>query len=119
MFIMLMYCDGLMYTYKADSSVKESAICKMIVPEVLYVKVGCPVLLVKNLSSDLVNGMHGVVRECLPDAVVVEFLGEYIIDTRFANIKRQTFSVYKRKEKKKNCEQVPTPFNSGLQPYHS
>ena len=96
----LMDRDGLMYTYKADSSGKESALCKMIVPEVLYVKVGYPVLLVKNLSSDLVNGMHGVVRECLPDAVVVEFSGEDIIDTRFATIKRQTFSVYNRKEEK-------------------
>lgn len=40
--------DGYLFTYKATSEGKGGEINKFIVPEVLNLKVGCPVLLVKK-----------------------------------------------------------------------
>ena len=42
-------------------------------PKVLCLKVGCPVMLVVNLSDTLVNGTTGKVKQLTEDAVIVHF----------------------------------------------
>lgn len=100
----LMELDGDLFTYKAISEGKSNEMNKFVVPEVLYLKIGCPVLLVKNLSDKLVNGLRGMVRQCQADSVIVEFMGNEISGPQVATIKRETFSVFNRKE----CKNVAT-----------
>ena len=53
-------------------------------------KIGAPVILLVNLSSQLVNGLQGVVRKCERDSVTVYFKSL----NREETISRYTFSVY-------------------------
>jgi hypothetical protein len=54
-----------------------SGICKLLgkmqVPKTLCLKKSCPVMLVKNLSKSLVNGMQGTVLELKENTVTVKF----------------------------------------------
>lgn len=42
-------------------------------PNELHLKVGCPVMLLKNLSEKLVNGLRGTVQTLNKDSVIVQF----------------------------------------------
>ena len=43
-------------------------------PKVLGLKIGCPVMLVVNLSSKLVNGTTSIVKNILDDVGIVHFM---------------------------------------------
>jgi hypothetical protein len=60
----------------------------------LALKPGAPVMLRVNLSANLINGKLGVVRECLPHSVKVDFDGEII------EINMHTFEIYSCRVKK-------------------
>lgn len=59
-------------------------------PEILYRKLNCPVLLLKNLSDHLVNGLKGKVTGLANDEVYVYFEGL----SKDIKIKSETFTVY-------------------------
>ena len=42
-------------------------------PKELHLKVGCPIMLLKNLSEKLVNGIRGTVQTLNKDSVIVQF----------------------------------------------
>ena len=109
----LMDMEGDVFTYKAVSEGKQSELNRMVVPEVLHLKVGCSVLLVKSLSKSLVNGMRGIVKECRSDSVVVEFSGTGVNGTKTATIKRETFSVYNMEEGKVIASRFQLPLTLG------
>ena len=46
---------------------------KLQASKTLYLKLNCPVMLIKNLSDSLVNGLQGVVVDLKPNAVTVKF----------------------------------------------
>jgi hypothetical protein len=56
----------------------------------LHVKINCPVMLVKNLSQNLINGLQGVVQEIDTEmnTITVKF------PNLVTEIKRETFTVY-------------------------
>ena len=58
----------------------------MPVPDILYLKLNCPVLLLRNLSDHLVNGLKGKANEEV--SVYFESLSKDI------KIKPETFTVY-------------------------
>lgn len=61
--------------YAAEDSGKKKYLNNMPVPEILYLKLNCPVLLLKNLSDHLVNGLKGKVTGLANDEVSVYFEG--------------------------------------------
>jgi hypothetical protein len=62
----------------------------------LHVKINCPVMLVKNLSQNLINGLQGVVQEIDTEmnTITVKF------PDLVTEIKRETFTVYSSVENK-------------------
>ncbi|KAL3889432.1 hypothetical protein ACJMK2_001794, partial [Sinanodonta woodiana] len=63
---------------------------KMCVPKLLHLKIGCPVMLVKNISSALVNGLQGKVVAMKEDSVTVDFENDLV------QLGRETFTVATR-----------------------
>ena len=60
-------------------------------PLVLAVKIGYPVVLLKNLSRDFVNGMTGIVSEITDGRPVINF------GKKLLHLEKQIFPVYKCK----------------------
>lgn len=65
--------DEQLYEYTAEDTGEEKYLHKLLAPKKLLLKVGCPVILLRNLSNKLVNGLQGTVTVCEPDGVVVNF----------------------------------------------
>lgn len=80
---------------KVYQSVDEGSshyLAKFMAPENLRIKVGCPVMLVKNLSDTLVNGFQGIVTKTFEESVDVKFtINDKTIST---NIKPATFTTF-------------------------
>ena len=66
-------------------------------PTNLGLKVGCPVMLLKNLSNVMVNGLRGIVFQMNPESVDVKFETE--MKTITVNIQRCTFTTFDPVEK--------------------
>jgi hypothetical protein len=78
--------------YTSKQSGDSHYLNKMTVQKVLRLKVGCPVILLKNLSSELVNGLQGTVTELHKDHVYVRFgvkQKEVVV-----SVSPETFSVF-------------------------
>ena len=84
----LMELDGEMHTYESFDDGDKKHLSKLPVSQTLHVKLQCPVMLVKNISKHLVNGMQGVVVEINTDTVIVNFNGSKV------GLKREMFSIY-------------------------
>ncbi|VDI27813.1 Hypothetical predicted protein [Mytilus galloprovincialis] len=78
---------------------------KMSVGQSLHLKINCPVMLVKNLSKNLVNGLQGTVQEINTDnnTVTVNFNG------LITDIKREMFTVYSSIENKVVASRLQIP----------
>lgn len=76
--------------FVAEDSDDKKYLNTLSVPEVLYLKLNCPVLLLKNLSPQLVNGLRGKVTGFAKNTVTVYFdsLSKNVI------LKSETFTVY-------------------------
>ncbi|XP_071166174.1 uncharacterized protein [Mytilus edulis] len=58
-------------------------------PKHLHLKESCPVMLLKNLSDKLVNGLRGNVTAVSTKFITVHFNNDIVVD-----LKRETFTVY-------------------------
>lgn len=68
--------DGDLKSYHAldeVSNCSQHLMNKLPVPKTLHLKNKCPVMLVKNLCKNLVNGLQGTVIEMKKDSVIVRF----------------------------------------------
>jgi len=72
---------GDLYEFKANDSVQKSELRKVAAPEILWLKTNCPVILVKNKSAKLVNGLIGRLRNITDKGLVVEFPAAHITKT--------------------------------------
>lgn len=69
----LLDMDGEMVRYEAADEGDEKFLTRCNGLQILYLKIGAPVILIVNLSSKLVNGLRGVVKKLNKDSVVVNF----------------------------------------------
>ena len=67
---------GELKIYKARDEGSCHYLNKFLAPKNLGLKVGCPVMLVRNLSDSLVNGLRGTVSQLMSDSVDVKFVFE-------------------------------------------
>ena len=65
---------GELKLYKAKDEGSEHYLQKFMAPKNLGLKLGCPVMILKNLTNLLVNGLHGTVTKLDADSVDVKFL---------------------------------------------
>lgn len=68
----LLNFPGSLYELKATDSGEITELERLSVPKTLWIKVGCPVILLQNLSDKLVNGLLGHVHS-IEDGPVVKF----------------------------------------------
>ncbi|KAJ8311488.1 hypothetical protein KUTeg_010843 [Tegillarca granosa] len=83
--------DEIVYNAVDDGDV--SKLEKLPVPKTLHLKTGCPVMLLKNLSVKLVNGLRGTVTGMSSNGVTVNFIGSNS-ENLTTNLKPELFSVY-------------------------
>ena len=79
--------------YRSEDCGNRKLLSNSPVPKNLVLKVGCKVMLVTNLSSKLVNGLIGEVKEMNDGSCMVKFE-----NTGLVTITPQTFSVYSQEE---------------------
>lgn len=58
---------GRVYEFKSTDTGNEKGLSGISAPHTLWLKVGCPVILLRNLSETLVNGLQGYVMEIPED----------------------------------------------------
>lgn len=82
---------------------------RILAPNFLHLKAGCPVILLRNLGGKLVNGLSGVVKALDVDSVVIHF--QQIQETH--TIHRCMFSVYNAVKKCNVAEREQFPLTLG------
>ena len=83
---------GELKVYQSVDEGSSHYLAKFMAPKNLGIKVGCPVMLVKNLSDTLVNGLQGTVIKTFEESVDVKFtINDKTIST---NIKPATFTTF-------------------------
>ncbi|XP_053385248.1 uncharacterized protein LOC123552526 [Mercenaria mercenaria] len=102
---LLMNQPGDIYEYKATDTGDRSKLQNVRAPGILWIKKNCPVILIRNLSQTLVNGLQGKVVTCEPDGPTVHF--PKIKST--LKIKKISFTVFSPKQNQTvaNWEQIP------------
>ncbi|XP_060065940.1 LOW QUALITY PROTEIN: uncharacterized protein LOC132546245 [Ylistrum balloti] len=84
--------SGELKIYKSTDEGFNYYLGKFLAPKNLGLKAGCPVMLVKNLSDSLVNGLRGIVNKLYTDSVDVKFtFGSKSVTVK---IKNATFTTY-------------------------
>ncbi|KAK3106999.1 hypothetical protein FSP39_004649 [Pinctada imbricata] len=96
--------SGQLYEYKAIDRGESHYLKKVLAPPTLWLKDGCPVILVRNISSNLVNGLQGIVLSC-KECPVVHFPTVDIT----TKLEKQTFSVFSPVLKKNVAERTQVP----------
>lgn len=97
--MMLMDFVGDKQVYNSIDEGDISKLEKIPVPKQLHLKIGCPIMLLKNLSEQLVNGLRGTVTALSNKCVSVDFSG--VNTEKFtANLKPETFLIYSCNEGK-------------------
>ncbi|XP_052248425.1 uncharacterized protein LOC127856329 [Dreissena polymorpha] len=64
---------GELYEFKSHDDGDRHFLEKMIAPKILWLKIGSPVMLLKNISDKLVNGLQGHVHSITDMGPVIEF----------------------------------------------
>ncbi|KAH3772208.1 hypothetical protein DPMN_173546 [Dreissena polymorpha] len=67
-----------LYEFQAKDSGTVAELGKITAPAVLWVKLGCPVILLTNLPGKLVNGLLGHIQHITHNGIVVEFSSIHI-----------------------------------------
>ncbi|CAC5387708.1 PIF1 [Mytilus coruscus] len=84
--------QGELKTYKANDVGSDFYLRKFLAPKNLGLKVGCRVMLVRNLSDTLVNGLCGTVNQLNSDSVDVKFIISNKLST--VTLKPVVFTTY-------------------------
>jgi ATP-dependent DNA helicase PIF1 len=69
----LLNSPGNLFEFKAIDSGDTAELKKLTVPSTLWLKVGCPVILLRNLSDILVNGLRGTLTSVTDTVLTVKF----------------------------------------------
>lgn len=106
--MMLMDLPDEQQVYNSIDEGDISKLEKRPVPKHLHLKIGCPVMLLKNLGEKLVNGLSGTVTTLSNKCVTVDFVG--VNTGKFtASLKLEAFLIYSCNEGKviASRQQVP------------
>ena len=96
--------------YRATkNSGSEKYLRKILAPNYLQMKIGCPVILLLNLGGKLVNGLSGSVKKLDENVIHVHF--NAIKETH--SIRRHLFSKYSTKENRNIAEREQFPLMLG------
>lgn len=95
--------------YHANVSGTHKYLKRIIAPNYLAIKIGCPVILLINLSSTLVNGLHGIVKSYDDNSIGVHFPD--IKETH--TLKRHKFTVYSPHNRCNVAEKEQFPLTLG------
>jgi ATP-dependent DNA helicase PIF1 len=108
----LLDLEGDLKTFRSVDEGDIAKLKKIPVENTLHVKINCPVMLVKNLSQNLINGLQGVVQEIdiEMNTITVKF------PDLVTEIKRETFTVYSSVENKVvvSRRQIPLFLSYGI-----
>ena len=96
---------GQPFIYKSRDEGDPKYLKKITAPKTLILKVGCPVILLRNISPTLVNGLRGHVNRLEEDGPTVSFEG------RIVKLGRESFSVYDPTERTVRAERLQFPIS--------
>jgi hypothetical protein len=84
--------EGEMKVYHSQDEGSQYYLNKFVALKNLGLKINCPVLLIRNLSDTLVNGLRGIVKKLDTDSIEVKFL----INEKpvFVSISREIFTTF-------------------------
>ena len=103
--------DGESKVYKATKDKGLKKHLKILAPNYLHVKIGCPVILLRNLGGKLANGLSGKIVATEEDAITVHF--PEIGQTH--KITRCLFTVYNPRTKQNVAEGEQFPHTLGFE----
>ena len=69
----LLKCRGDMYEFKATDSGDTTELKNLTAPSTLWLKFRCPVILLRNLSNTLVNGLRGILIDATDTLLTLNF----------------------------------------------
>lgn len=64
---------GDLFEFQSEDTGQYKYLESIVAPKILWAKIGCPVILLRNLSDKLVNGLKGYVVDITPEGPVVQF----------------------------------------------
>ena len=102
--------EGEMKVYHSQDEGSQHYLNKFVAPKNLGLKINCPVMLIRNLSDTLVNGLRGVVKKLDTDSIEVKFL----INEKpvFVSISRENFTSFDPVEKNIIAKRVQFPLKA-------
>ena len=99
--------EGELKVYRAFDEGSQEYLDKFLAPKNLGLKVNCPVMLVKNLSDTLVNGLRGTVIQMNDNSVDVKF--EFERKTLTVNVSPTSFTTFDPVDKVIIAKRVQLP----------
>ena len=94
----LMDMDGEEYVFHALDEGDQSKLEKLSIPKHLHIKLGSPVMLLKNLNANFVNGLRGIVTSVAKESITIDFSDVNFTETGRSSsqieIKKEIFTVY-------------------------
>jgi len=102
--------EGQMKVYHSQDEGSQHYLDKFVAQKNLGLKINCPVMLIRNLSDTLVNGLRGVVKKLDTDSIEVKFL----INEKpvFVSISRDIFTKFDPVEKIVIAKRVQFPLKA-------
>lgn len=102
--------EGEMKVYHSQDEGSQHYLDKFVAQKNLGLKINCPVMLIRNLSDTLVNGLRGVVKKLDTDSIEVKFL----INEKpvFVSISREIFTKFDPVEKIVIAKRVQFPLKA-------
>lgn len=98
----LMEIEGDDHVFHSVDEGDTNKLERMPVPKTLHLKIGCSILLLKNLSDKLVNGLRGTVVKIdkTNKTVGVNFQNKNFESTLYTELRKETFTVFSTTDNK-------------------
>ncbi|CAG2187271.1 unnamed protein product [Mytilus edulis] len=104
--------QGDLKVYVSQDEGSQHYLSKFLEPKNLGLKLGCPVMLIKNLNDILVNGLCGTVTKLNTDSVEVKFTLEH--KTLTVTIAKEVFTTFDPVDKIVLAKRVQLPLKVGF-----